>query len=503
MIDATLKKRVNADVSQTIKQVSRDAIICADSRGHILYFNPAAERIFGIPPAEAIGHPLTILMPERFHAPHEEGLQRFLATGEARVIGKTVQLAGKRKDGSEFPLDLSLAAWKAGSEMFFMATLHDLSEHWRAEDDFERSEARFRLLVTEVKDYAILMLDPEGRIVSWNAGAERIKGYREEEIIGRHFSSFYPAADVERGKPQYELKVAAAEGRFEDEGWRVRKDGSRFWANVVITALRDESGQLRGFGKVTRDMTERKKAEEEIRIRNAQLEAANKELEAFSYSVSHDLRAPLRAIDGFSLAVLEDHGDKLDQEGKDSLQRVRSATKRMGQLIDDLLKLARVTRSEMVQDKVHLSRLAEEIAAQLQASNLERKTTFLIEPDLVVEGDRSLLRVVLENLLGNAWKFTSKQPQACIELGVQGKNSHEIYFVRDNGPGFDMQYADKLFGAFQRLHRESEFPGTGIGLATVQRIIYRHGGRIWAEAAVGQGATFYFEFQQKPEQREI
>jgi len=244
-------------------------------------------------------------------------------------------------------------------------------------------------------------------------------------------------------------------------------------------------------------MTERKKIEEEVRIRNAQLEAANKELEAFSYSVSHDLRAPLRAIDGFSLAVLEDYQDKIDAEGRAHLERIRAAAGRMGQLIDDMLQLARIARAEMVRDKVNLSRLAQEIASQLQALEPKRQTTFVIQPGLMVEGDRALLRVVLQNLLDNAWKFTGHQLHARIEFGIQKQDSGQVYFVRDNGAGFEMQYANKLFGVFQRLHRQSEFTGTGVGLATVQRIIHRHGGRIWAEGATGHGATFYFVLQEK------
>lgn len=243
---------------------------------------------------------------------------------------------------------------------------------------------------------------------------------------------------------------------------------------------------------VVADISERKRSEEEIRIQNAQLEAANKELEAFSYSVSHDLRAPLRAIDGFSMALEEDCQSKLEPQEKEHLARIRAATARMGQLIEDVLKLARIARAEIVRDHVDLSRLAQEIASNLQVCTPERKAVFAITPGLIVEGDRLLLRVVLENLLDNAWKFTSKQPQAQIELGAQEQNSKKVYFVRDNGAGFDTQYAKKLFGVFQRLHRESEYPGTGVGLATVQRIIHRHGGRIWAEASPNQGATFYF-----------
>jgi light-regulated signal transduction histidine kinase (bacteriophytochrome) len=220
--------------------------------------------------------------------------------------------------------------------------------------------------------------------------------------------------------------------------------------------------------------------------------ASNRELEAFSYSVSHDLRTPLRAIDGFSQSILEEYGDKLDEQGKADLQRVRAAAKRMGILIDDLLTLARTARSEMSHQRVELSNVAQEIVSQLKATNPERQTAFTIAPGLTVDGDPGLLRVVLENLLGNAWKFTSHKPQAAVELGVEQRDGERIYFVRDNGVGFDMQYADKLFAPFQRLHSDSEFPGTGVGLATVQRIIRRHGGRIWVNAAVDQGATFYF-----------
>jgi light-regulated signal transduction histidine kinase (bacteriophytochrome) len=226
--------------------------------------------------------------------------------------------------------------------------------------------------------------------------------------------------------------------------------------------------------------------------RTAELEAANKELEAFAYSVSHDLRAPLRAMDGFSLALLEDYTGRLDAEGQDYLRRVRAATRTMAQLIDDLLELSRVTRAEMRRDAVDLGPLAQSIAAELQTMQPERQVEVIIADGLNTQGDPRLLRVVLENLLSNAWKFTGQQPQARIAFGLAEQNGQTAYFVRDNGAGFDMAYADKLFGVFQRLHRADEFPGTGVGLATVQRIIHRHGGRVWAEGAVGQGATFYF-----------
>jgi len=230
----------------------------------------------------------------------------------------------------------------------------------------------------------------------------------------------------------------------------------------------------------------------QLRQRSAQLEATNNELEAFSYSVSHDLRAPLRSIDGFSQALLEDYADVLDASGQEYLRRVRTAAQRMGELIDDLLQLSRVTRSELRAEPVDLSALARSITADLQQCEPERTVDCVITTGVLAHGDPRLLRVLLENLLGNAWKFTSKQPCARITFGVAQHDNHPLYFVRDDGVGFDMAYAEKLFGAFQRLHAMTEFEGTGIGLATVKRIVQRHGGRVWAEGAVAQGATFSF-----------
>ena len=482
------------------------------------------------------------------------------------------------------------------------------------------AEERLRLLVGSVRDYAIYMVDPAGYVGSWNAGAERIKGYAPAEILGQHFARFFTPEDVAAGRPAAVLHAAAAEERYEEENWRVRKDGSRFWADVVITALRDDRGKLLGFAKVTRDLTERRRAEQALRaseerfrilaatandailsadrhgnityfnpgaerifgfasdevigrsltalmperfrdahrtglaryvatgearvigktvelagrrkdetefplelslaswtqgaevaftaiIRDitarkeaedtlrryaSQLEVANQELEAFCYSVSHDLRAPLRSLDGFSEALLDDYRDRLDDTGRDFLQRVRAASQRMGTLIDDLLSLSRVTRGEVQVEEVDLSALAAAAAADLKKTDPARDVTFAIAPHLVVRADAGLMRIVLQNLLGNAWKFTGKRSSARVEVGSMAHDGRRAFFVRDDGAGFDMAYAAKLFGAFQRLHAAAEFPGSGIGLATVQRIIHRHGGQVWAEGAPDRGATFYF-----------
>jgi light-regulated signal transduction histidine kinase (bacteriophytochrome) len=282
---------------------------------------------------------------------------------------------------------------------------------------------------------------------------------------------------------------------------RIVSRDKNYAMRATPTGKQDEPDILIGaFNEMLEQIQERDGAlrkahdelEQNVQERTAQLAASNKELEAFSYSVSHDLRAPLRGIDGFSLALLEDYADRLDEVGKNYLQRIRAATQRMGLLIDDLLNLSRMTRAEIRKEVVNLSALAHSVAEVLQEAQPERHIEFRIEDRLEARVDPNLMRVVLENLLGNACKFTSKRTSACIEFGKAHCNGSSAYFVRDNGAGFNPAHANRLFGAFQRLHGTSEFPGTGIGLATVQRIIHRHDGKIWAEGAVEKGAVFYF-----------
>src|SRR5439155_647726 len=343
----------------------------------------------------------------------------------------------------------------------------------------------FRLLVEGVRDYAIFMLDGAGRVLSWNTGAQRMKGYRADEIVGKHFSCFYPPEAVEAGKPARLLALAARDGRVEDEGWRVRQDGFRFWADVAITALRDPAGTLIGFGKVTRDLTRRRRIEE-------QLAQSNAELERFSYSVSHDLRAPLRAINGYAQAVLEDYAAALDAEGQRFLGIIRDSAKRGGELIDALLNFSRLGRQTLSMEPVDLTELARAVVDELRRSADVEGMDVIVDPLQPTRGDRTLLRQVLANLIGNAFKFSRGRPHPQIEIGARREGQAVVYFVRDNGVGFDMRYADKLFGVFQRLHRADEFEGTGVGLALAQRIIQRHGGRIWADGKVDGGATFFF-----------
>ncbi|MCU1277102.1 MAG: hybrid sensor histidine kinase/response regulator [bacterium] len=360
-------------------------------------------------------------------------------------------------------------------------------------------EERFRRLIEAVEDYAIFLVDPGGNVSSWNAGAERGTGWRAEEILGRPFATFFTPDDRAAARPQRDLELAAQQGVARGEERRVRKDGSQFIAEVALTAVRDSLGQLVGFVSIARDITERRQSEVAISKLNAELEqriadlaAANAELEAFSYSVSHDLRGPLRAIDGFSKILMEDYRERLDGQGQHYLARVRAGSQRMGHLIDALLSLARVTRAEMDRGRVDLAQIAREVVEELRRHEPARVVDVVIVDRAPASGDAGLLRAALENLLGNAWKFTGKTTAPRIELGVQARDGGSAYYVRDNGAGFDMAYAHKLFVPFQRLHERSEFEGAGIGLATVQRIITRHGGKLWAESTPGQGATFWF-----------
>ncbi len=267
--------------------------------------------------------------------------------------------------------------------------------------------------------------------------------------------------------------------------------------NILEDIDTEKSKVERINSEMAREIAERKQAEEALRQAKAGADAANRELEAFSYSVAHDLRAPLRSIDGFSQALLEDCAGKIDDEGKVFLNNVRESAQQMAQLIDDLLGLSRVSRAELRQTRLDLAKIARTVLARLQRDYPDRRVELVIPDKVAAVGDERLLGVVLENLLGNAWKFTSKRERACIEFGQRVETDRVVYFVRDNGAGFNMAYSQKLFGVFQRLHSANEFEGTGIGLATVQRIIHRHGGRVWTDAAVGRGATFFFTLEER------
>jgi PAS domain S-box-containing protein len=383
-----------------------------------------------------------------------------------------------------------------GNILEWFGTATDVTERKQAEQAL-REQAELLDLAHDT----ILMRSLDGTIRFWNHGAEKMYGYSRQQVIGK---TAHGILQTVFPQPLPEIEAALLRnGQWEGELIHTTLDGSRIVVASRWVLQHDKNGEAFVM-ESNNDITARIQAEqqlrelnqqleERVRQRTAQLEVSNKELEAFSYSVSHDLRGPLRTMDGFSQALIEDHSATLDETGQHYLTRIRSAARKMGRLIDDLLQLSRLSRAEMRVRPVNLSAIAADVIDELRASDPERNVDVHIEPGLEVAGDAGLLQVALYNLLSNAWKFTSKRDRALIEFGRVNNRPNPAYFVRDNGAGFAMQYATHLFSPFQRLHSEEDFKGSGIGLATVQRIIRRHEGRIWAEAAEGQGATFYFE----------
>ena len=362
-------------------------------------------------------------------------------------------------------------------------------------------------LLMDTTEEGIYGVDTEGKCTFINRAALEMLGYEKpEDLIGRdlHALIHHTLPDgTHYPKEKCRVRLATLSGHMahSDEEVHWRADGTSFPIEYWSRPFK-RNGQLIGTVVSFVDITERKKAEAElqhyrerleqlVQLRTSELETANRSLEAFSYSVSHDLRAPLRAVDGFARAIMEDYANLLDETGNDYLQRIRRGAQNMSELIDDLLELSRISRAEIRRSEIDLTALATQISSELAASDTGRKVELDIQPDMIVEGDQRLMNVVLHNLLENAWKYTSRQPDARIEFKSEMQDDERVYYVRDNGAGFDEKYIDKLFRAFQRLHG-AEFPGTGIGLATVSRILQKHGGRIWAEGKPDKGATFYF-----------
>lgn len=487
-----------------VLETALDAIVTADEEGRIIEWNPAAERIFGYSRALAMGRDMAeLIIPASNQELHQKGMKRFLQTGRGRMLGHRVEVTALRANGAEFPVELTVTRIPGDGPPVFTSFIRDITDRRRTEEALRKSEERFRLLVEGVEDYAIYMLDTHGRITTWNAGAERIEGFRAQEIIGRRFHRFYTPDDVERKKPDQALAVATAEGRFHDECWQVRKDGSLYWASFVITALRDDQGRLTGFSTIARDITKRKQTEDEVhrlnveleqRVaeRTAELQAAYHELEAFSYSISHDLRAPLIHIAGFAEMLKADLGEKLEDKNRRHLATICDSAENMGRMIADLLAFSRIGRAEMHKVRFNLGDIVKDVRRDLVGLTDNRAIEWRVQELPHVYADPFLMRQVLFNLLSNAVKYTRRRNPAVIEIASSVQGEEQIISIRDNGAGFDMRYVAKLFGVFQRLHPAAEYEGTGIGLANVRRIIQRHGGRTWAEGVVEGGATFSF-----------
>lgn len=487
-----------------VESIRDYAIFMLDPDGIITSWNLGAERIKGYSAEEVIGKHFSIFyMPDAV----EKGWPEY-ELKEAKRAGHFEDEGWRlRKNGSLVWANVIITALygETGEFIGYAKVVRDLSERRRHEEALRQSEERFRLMVEAVQDYAIFMLDPGGHVISWNAGAQRTKGYTAEEIIGKHFSIFYPPEKVEERWPDHELKEALRVGRFEDEGWRVRKDGSRFWANVVITAVHNEAGELIGFTKVTRDLTERyvasetlKKSEEALEQANQVLTERNQELQDFAYVASHDLQEPLRKITTFGEMLEAEYAEAVGEGGRAYLERMRSAAARMSTLINDLLSYSRIATKAQPFRATDLSRIVEEVTSDLQV-RVEETGGRIEAGDLcTVEADATQMRQLFQNLIGNALKFHKPDEPPVIHIACEApvtSRGREVcrIEVADNGIGFEEKYLDRIFAPFQRLHTRAEFPGTGVGLAICKRIVERHGGTITARSTPGEGATFVVE----------
>jgi len=481
---------------RSVAQTANDAIISADAQGRVVFWNPAAEAVFGYSAAEMVGKPLVGIMPERFRSAHQSGLQRLVSTGRANLVGHTVELAGVRKDGTEFPMEISLAAWKTREEAFFTGILRDITARKSAEQAVREAQARLQAFLDNAPA-VVYLKDLRGRYLLTNEACDRLLGRTKGELLGKSGREVFPDEAAEAFQAN-DRKVLDANGPLEVEETIVQEDGPHTYLSIKFP-LFDSGGAAYATGGISTDISERKQAEEEIRKLNAELEqrvaelrVANRELEAFSYSVSHDLRSPLGVIAGFSHVLLEDYSDKLDDEGKRCLKILQASAEKMGQLIEALLAFSRLGRKPVEPVDIDMDDLVREVYADLEAMSPEHRPQMDIKPLPTAHGDATMIRQVLVNLLSNAVKFTRRQQMPAIEVGGATDRLENLYYVKDNGVGFDMQYADKLFAVFQRLHSSDEYEGSGVGLAIVQHVVERHGGRVWAEGKVGAGATFYF-----------
>jgi PAS domain S-box-containing protein len=545
--DITARKQAELALRESQERYRRlvenvsEVVWSIDSNYRVNYVSPRVRDLLGIEPEEAIGRNAYDLIPP-------EEAKRVIAEvadhPELRSSDRNLAVKLNHRDGRSMEVEVTVSPriGECGNVLGVQGTVRDVTERKHMQQALVDSEEKYRSLVERVND-VLWRLDPGMVFTYVSPQVQKLLGREPSEFLGKTPFDFMPLEEVARVEAILTGPFRTLEPTLAFEAMLLHADGHPVNVEASSVAVYLDDGEFAGYQGMLRDVTERRRMEEALREardelerrveertaelatanrelqceiaertrveneiarlnaeleervveRTKQLEAANKEMEAFAYSVSHDLRVPLKSIDGFSQALLENYADQLDEKGQNYLQRVRVAATRMQDLTEALLLLSRLTRAELQVGRVDLSALAEGIAAELQRMEPDREVEFVIEPGLVERGDERLLSIALENLLANSWKFSSKHPRARIEFGLANRSfERQVYFVRDDGAGFDMNYSSKLFGAFQRLHTESEFEGTGIGLAIVQRIIRRHGGVIWAEAAVEKGATFFF-----------
>ena len=489
-----------AEREQTLQAIldhSPAVIYVKDKDGKYLLTNKHFDDFLSIRFEDIVGKSDFELFPPEIAQRFQENDQEILASHSAKQIEEIVP----RKGVSRTYLTNKFCLFDKNNNVYALCGIStDITEHIRNEKLTRQSEENLRSLANSAFDG--ILVNQHGKHVFTNQRMADLIGVTVEDILGSSMEFVVHPSELDNVRQRFKRRMIGQTEPMQYETLFANRKTNEPVPVEITAFISQWNGEPTGVVFV-RDIRERKKIEAELNRyrqqletlvseRTAELETAIQELESFSYSVSHDLRSPLRSIDGFSHLLLEDYSDKLDENGKDYIIRVRKAAQHMAQLIDDILLLSRVSRHKLNISDVNLSALANESITMLKELHPEREADINIEPNIITKGDQRLLKIVLDNLLGNAWKYTGKNGKANIELGHKNENKKTVYFVKDNGVGFDMQYAEKMFGPFQRLHTLDEFPGTGIGLATVKRIIQHHNGEIWAEGKLGQGATFYF-----------
>ncbi|MGN6419598.1 MAG: sensor histidine kinase [Pseudobacter sp.] len=501
-----------------IDEVEDYAIILLDEKGIIQNWNKGAQKIKGYTEHEVVGKHFSI-----FYLPEDQAINLpQLLLNKAAEEGRAIHEGWRqRKDGSRFWGSITLTALHSdnGQVIGYSKVTRDLTERKLADDQMKnftlelqqsnealrKSEERYHKMIAEVQDYAIILLDPQGNIQNWNTGAEKIKGYSESEILGKNFRIFYTEEDKQQGLPEKLLRKAADHDRAIHEGWRITKSGSRFWGSIVITALHNERGDLIGFSKVTRDLTEKKKSEDKLNKYLQELQKQNEELDRFAYAASHDLQEPLRKIQTFA-DMLENSLDDKDAARK-YLGKINTASERMSHLISSILEFSRLSKEAPVKELTDLNETLRHVLTE-QELRIHEKQARIESGKLPSTKAISLqMHQLFTNLISNSLKYSQGQPVIKINASVTdsseipranlppGTAFHHLSFT-DNGIGFEPQYAEKIFTMFQRLHGKHEYSGTGIGLALCKKIMDNHGGYIHAESTPGEGATFHVYIKQ-------